>query len=104
MLLFISYPKAMTPGCTVQACGIRDYKAEFKKVKTEVLAISPDEVKRLEKFEEKQELNFNLLSDPEHKVTEKYGAWGLKKFMGMSTWEFFEQLLSSTKKVVLLEN
>ena len=76
------YPKAMTPGCTVQACGIRDYKSEFKKVKTEVLAISPDEVNRLVKFEEKQDLNFNLLSDPDHKITEKYGVWGLKKFMG----------------------
>ena len=76
------YPKAMTPGCTVQACGIRDFKKEFSKVKTEVLAISPDEPGRLSKFEEKQDLNFTLLSDPDHKIADKYGAWGPKKFMG----------------------
>ncbi len=76
------YPKAMTPGCTVQACGIRDYKKEFSKVKTEVLALSPDAVEKLERFEDKQDLNFNLLSDPEHKIADKYGAWGPKKFMG----------------------
>lgn len=76
------YPKAMTPGCTVQACGIRDYKKEFAKLNTVVLAISPDSVGRLKKFEDKQSLNFDLLSDEDHAVTEKYGAWGLKKFMG----------------------
>lgn len=76
------YPKAMTPGCTVQACGIRDYKKEFSKVKTEVLALSPDMPEKLSRFEEKQDLNFTLLSDPEHKVADKYGAWGPKKFMG----------------------
>ena len=76
------YPKAMTPGCTVQACGVRDYKKEFAKVKTEVLAISPDSPDRLLRFEDKQELNFTLLSDPDHAVADKYGAWGPKKFMG----------------------
>ena len=76
------YPKAMTPGCTVQACGIRDYKKEFSKVKTEVLAISPDSPDKLLRFEDKQELNFTLLSDPDHSVADKYGAWGPKKFMG----------------------
>ncbi len=76
------YPKAMTPGCTVQACGIRDSKAVFKKLGTVVLAISPDPVARLGKFEEKERLNFDLLSDEDHSVAEKYGVWGLKKFMG----------------------
>ena len=76
------YPKAMTPGCTVQACGIRDAKKKYSSNKTVVLGISIDEVPRLEKFEEKQKLNFNLLSDPDHKVCDKYGVWGLKKFMG----------------------
>ena len=76
------YPKAMTPGCTVQACGIRDSKKAFDKLNTVVMAVSPDSVERLIKFEDKQELNFTLLSDEDHKVTEKYGAWGLKKFMG----------------------
>ena len=72
----------MTPGCTVQACGIRDAKNEFAAVDTVVLAVSPDSVDRLVKFEDKQELNFDLLSDEDHAVTEAFGAWGLKKSMG----------------------
>lgn len=76
------YPKAMTPGCTTQACGIRDYKKEFAKLKTEVLAISPDAPERLKRFEDKQDLNFTLLSDEDHKIADKYGSWGPKKFMG----------------------
>ena len=76
------YPKAMTPGCTVQACGIRDTKAEFDALDTVVLAISPDSVARLVKVEDKQELNFTLLSDEEHSTIENFGAWDLKKFMG----------------------
>jgi len=76
------YPKAMTPGCTVQAQGIRDTIKEFSKLKTEVLAISPDSVVRLEKFCTRDALNFTLLSDEDHKIAEKYGVWDLKKFMG----------------------
>jgi len=76
------YPKAMTPGCTVQACGIRDSKAAYKKANTVVLGVSPDPVARLGKFIEKQSLNFTLLSDEDHAITDKYGCWGLKKFMG----------------------
>jgi len=76
------YPKAMTPGCTTQACGIRDSKKEFAKLNTVVLGLSPDEPKKLQKFIEKEKLNFDLLSDPDHAVAEKYGVWGLKKFMG----------------------
>lgn len=76
------YPKAMTPGCTTQACGIRDKMKDFKKKKIVVFGVSPDEPKRLVKFIEKEELNFDLLSDPDHAVAEKFGVWGLKKFMG----------------------
>lgn len=76
------YPKAMTPGCTVQACGIRDNKKEFEKRKTVVLGVSPDPVARLPRFIEKQDLNFTLLSDEDHKIADKYGVWGMKKFMG----------------------
>ncbi len=76
------YPRAMTPGCTVQACGIRDSKKALAKLDTVVLGVSPDPVPKLGKFIEKQDLNFTLLSDEDHAVTEKYGAWGLKKFMG----------------------
>jgi len=76
------YPKAMTPGCTTQACGIRDSKAEYDAQDIVVLGLSPDPFERLKRFEDKQNLNFSLLSDPEHKVADKFGVWGLKKFMG----------------------
>lgn len=76
------YPKAMTPGCTTQACGIRDHKKDFDERDTVVLGVSPDPVKRLPKFIEKENLNFTLLSDEDHAVAEQYGCWGMKKFMG----------------------
>ena len=76
------YPRAMTPGCTVQACGIRDSQSQFAGLDTVVLGVSPDPVSRLQKFIDKQELNFDLLGDEDHAVAEKYGVWGLKKFMG----------------------
>lgn len=76
------YPKAMTPGCTVQACGLRDRLADYTAANTVVLGISPDSVARLKKFEAKENLNFTLLSDPDHCVADTYGVWGLKKFMG----------------------
>lgn len=76
------YPKAMTPGCTVQACGIRDYKKQFAKAETVVFGVSPDAPERLGRFIERDKLNFDLLSDPEHKIADKYGSWGPKKFMG----------------------
>jgi peroxiredoxin Q/BCP len=76
------YPKAMTPGCTTQACGIRDSKAALKKAGVVVLGVSPDPVPRLGKFIEKEGLNFSLLSDEDRTITEKYGCWALKKFMG----------------------
>ena len=76
------YPKAMTPGCTVQACALRDSKADLKKAGVVVLGISPDPAKRLKKFEERDELNFTLLSDEDHAVADQFGVWGLKKFMG----------------------
>lgn len=81
-VLLYFYPKAMTPGCTVQACGLRDVKAALAKLDTVVLAVSPDPVKRLLKFAERDGLNFTLLSDEDHAVADRYGVWGLKKFMG----------------------
>ncbi|MGB4248104.1 MAG: thioredoxin-dependent thiol peroxidase [Pseudohongiellaceae bacterium] len=81
-VLLYFYPKAMTPGCTVQACGLRDVKTALAKLDTVVLAVSPDPVKRLLKFAERDALNFTLLSDEDHAVADKYGVWGLKKFMG----------------------
>lgn len=76
------YPRAMTPGCTVQACGLRDKKTDLAANGIVVLGISPDAPKALKKFQERDGLNFDLLSDADHKVAEAYGSWGQKQFMG----------------------
>ncbi|KJY81472.1 bacterioferritin comigratory protein [Vibrio galatheae] len=81
-VLFYFYPKAMTPGCTVQAQGLRDVKAELDAHNVVVLGVSIDPVKRLGKFIERDQLNFTLLSDEDHAVAEQFGVWGEKKFMG----------------------
>lgn len=76
------YPRASTPGCTLQACGLRDTEAELKKRGYAVLGISFDPVSKVKKFHDKHALNFPLLSDEDHSVIAKYGCWQLKKFMG----------------------
>ncbi len=76
------YPKAATPGCTTQACGIRDYRKRFEELNTIVLGVSPDSPKKLQQFDVKYELGYELLADEGHLVAESYGVWGLKKFMG----------------------
>lgn len=76
------YPAAMTPGCTTEACDFRDSLNSLKAAGVAVLAISPDSPEKLAKFRTKDDLNFPLLSDPEHKVLEKYGAWGEKTMYG----------------------
>ena len=81
MVLFF-YPKAMTPGCTTQACGMRDIKTELDNRGVVAFGISPDPIARLPKFIDKHDLNFSLLSDEDHVIAETYGCWGLKKFMG----------------------
>lgn len=81
-VLVYFYPKAMTPGCTVQAQNLRDHKAELAAKNTIAVGISPDAPKRLAKFTERDELNFILLGDEDHQVAEEFGVWGLKKFMG----------------------
>ena len=81
-VLVYFYPKALTPGCTTQACGLRDSQSELKALNVEVLGISPDLPKKLAQFAEKKALNFTLLSDPDHQVAEAFGVWGEKKFMG----------------------
>jgi len=76
------YPKDMTPGCTVEACQFRDRRKEIAKKGAVVLGVSTDSVKSHKKFEEKEKLNFTLLSDENKDVVNKYGVWGKKKFMG----------------------
>lgn len=81
-VLVYFYPKALTPGCTTQACGLRDSKAELENLGLVILGVSPDSPKKLAQFVEKKELNFTLLSDEDHLVAEQFGVWGEKKFMG----------------------
>jgi thioredoxin-dependent peroxiredoxin len=76
------YPKDDTPGCTTQACGIRDAWGEFERAGATVLGVSPDSEKSHVKFKEKFDLPFTLLADTDHAVAESYGVWGLKKYMG----------------------
>jgi len=76
------YPKDDTPGCTTQACGIRDAYGEFERAGAVVLGISPDDERSHEKFKQKYDLPFTLLADPDHAVAEQYGVWGEKSYQG----------------------
>src|SRR3954449_4361552 len=76
------YPKADTPGCTTQACGIRDHASEYDAAGVTVLGVSPDPVKAVKKFHDKQGLNFTLLADEDHAVSEAYGVWAEKSMYG----------------------
>jgi len=80
------YPKADTPGCTTQACSIRDRSEEYAAAGATVLGISPDPVKKVKKFHDKQSLNFTLLADADHAVCEAYGVWGEKSMYGKTYW------------------
>ncbi|MDX7992419.1 thioredoxin-dependent thiol peroxidase [Xenorhabdus sp. Reich] len=81
-VLVYYYPKAMTPGCTVQARGLRDTMDKLKNFNVVVLGISTDAPEKLSRFTEKEMLNFTLLSDVDHQVAEQFGVWGEKRFMG----------------------
>ena len=92
-VLIYFYPKALTSGCTVQACALRDAKNDLKKLGLEVLGISPDKPELLKKFEQNDQLNFTLLGDTDHTVAESYGTWGEKSmygrtYMGMTRASF----------------
>jgi thioredoxin-dependent peroxiredoxin len=76
------YPKADTPGCTTQACGVRDHLADYAKAGAVVLGISPDPVAKVKKFHDKQALNFPLLADEGHAVADAYGVWVQKSMYG----------------------
>ncbi|MDN3482973.1 thioredoxin-dependent thiol peroxidase [Arthrobacter sp. APC 3897] len=86
------YPAAATPGCTKEACDFRDNLNRLQDAGYAVVGISPDPVPKLEKFAEAENLNFPLLSDPDHAVAEAYGAWGEKKNYGKT----YEGLIRST--------
>lgn len=76
------YPKADTPGCTTQACGVRDHRADYERAGTVVLGVSPDPVKPIAKFDQKYGLGFPLLADEDHSVAEAYGVWVEKQRYG----------------------
>jgi thioredoxin-dependent peroxiredoxin len=80
------YPKADTPGCTAQACGIRDHRADYEAAGAVVLGVSPDPVEAVKKFADKQSLNFRLLADEDHAVCELYGVWAEKSMYGRTFW------------------
>lgn len=76
------YPKADTPGCTVQACGVRDHLPNYAEAGAVVIGVSPDPVRAVKKFADKQALDFTLLADEDHAVCEQYGVWAEKSMYG----------------------
>jgi thioredoxin-dependent peroxiredoxin len=93
IVVLFFYPRADTPGCTTQACGVRDRSGDYEAAGARVIGISPDEVKDIDKFAGKYDLSFTLLADADHAVAEKYGAWVEKsmygrKYMGVARATF----------------
>jgi peroxiredoxin Q/BCP len=80
------YPRADTPGCTVQACGVRDREADYRKAGARVLGVSPDSVEDVKRFADKFDLGFTLLADADHAVADAYGTWGEKSMYGKTYW------------------
>ncbi len=80
------YPKASTPGCTTQACGIRDHLPQYEDSGAVVLGVSPDPVTKVKKFHDAEGLNFTLLADEDHAVCEAYGVWAEKSMYGRTYW------------------
>jgi thioredoxin-dependent peroxiredoxin len=101
-LLVYFYPKADTPGCTRQACSIRDAREELREMGLAVVGISPDQPARQQKFDDKYNLSFPLLADPDHRVAEAYGAWGEKTSYGKKTQGIIRSsfLLDGAGKIV----
>jgi peroxiredoxin Q/BCP len=91
-LLVYFYPKAMTSGCTKQACDIRDHRQDLVKLGVDVVGISPDEPEKQKEFDEKYSLCFPLLSDPDHKVAQAWGVWGERSMYGKN----FEGIIRSS--------
>ena len=85
-LVLYFYPRADTPGCTTQACGIRDRAADYEAAGAVVVGVSPDPVARVKKFHGGQSLNFTLLADADHAVCDAYGVWAEKSMYGKTYW------------------
>ena len=101
-LLLYFYPKADTSGCTKQACSVRDARSDLQDLGVVALGISPDAVEAQKKFDKNHSLEFPLLSDPDHKVAELYGAWGEKKMYGKSYMGIFRSsfLIDEAGKII----
>ena len=80
------YPKADTPGCTTQACGVRDHLPDYEQAGAVVMGASPDPVAKVKRFHEKQQLNFKLHADEDHAVADAYGVWVEKSMYGKTYW------------------
>jgi peroxiredoxin Q/BCP len=80
------YPKADTPGCTTQACSVRDHSGDYEAANAVVLGVSPDPVKKVKAFHDKFDMNFTLLADADHAVAETYGVWAEKSMYGRTYW------------------
>lgn len=80
------YPKASTPGCTVQACGVRDHRGDYEDAGAVVLGVSPDPVAKVKRFHDEEGLDFTLLADEDHAVAEAYGVWAEKSMYGRRYW------------------
>jgi len=99
------YPRADTPGCTTQACSIRDREADYAAAGVTVIGVSPDPVARVKKFHDKQDLNFTLLADADHAVCERHGVWGQKsmygrKYMGAQRATFIVDAEGRIRRVI----
>ncbi|MEA2365512.1 MAG: thioredoxin-dependent peroxiredoxin [Thermoleophilaceae bacterium] len=86
LVVLYFYPKADTPGCTTQACGVRDHLPDYEEAGAVVLGASPDSVAAVKRFHDKQGLNFRLLADEDHSVAERYGVWAEKSMYGNTFW------------------
>jgi peroxiredoxin Q/BCP len=80
------YPKADTPGCTTQACGVRDHRADYSAAGAIVLGVSPDPVSKVKRFHDKHDLGFTLLADEDHAIADAYGVWVEKSMYGKKYW------------------
>lgn len=80
------YPRADTPGCTTQACGVRDRRSDYESAGARVVGVSPDSVEAIRKFADKFDLDFTLLADADHAVADAYGTWVEKSMYGKKYW------------------
>ena len=97
------YPKNFTPGCTTEACNLRDNYADLKEAGMVVIGVSPDEAESHKKFEEEYELPFTLLADPDKKIIEKYGVWGEKNMYGKKSMGLFRTTFLIDEKGVIYQ-